>query len=77
MTVDRTLTRAELDRTQCETPDCDHTAHDSLYLHSHCHPETPTWSIYNAVSGTLRIECAACGNEIVRIAVAAGPRPND
>jgi hypothetical protein len=76
MTVDRTLTRQELDRVSCDEPDCDHTAHDGLYLHGNCHPSEPTWAVYNAVSGTLTIECAVCGNDIIRIAVAEGPDPD-
>jgi hypothetical protein len=67
------LTQRELNSVGCETPGCDHTTHDGLYLHSNCHPEMPTWTHYNAVSGTLRIECALCGHPIVRIAVSPGP----
>jgi hypothetical protein len=71
------LTRADLDRVTCDKPGCDHTAHDGLYLHSHCHPETPTWSYYSGVAGTIRIECAECGHVIVNIAVAPGLITNE
>jgi hypothetical protein len=72
---DQPLTRQDLDRVGCEKPGCDHTAHDGLYLHSHCHPGHPTWTHYSAVSGTITIECAECDQPIVRIAVAPGPDP--
>jgi hypothetical protein len=73
MTDHPPLTRQQLDRLGCDTPGCDHTAHDGLILHSNCHPDTPTWAEYNANAGTLTIRCAECNHRIVRIAVAPGP----
>lgn len=73
MTDTKPLTRADLDPLGCETPGCDHTAHDGLVLHSNCHPETPTWTSYHANSGTIHVECAQCGHRILAIAVAPGP----
>lgn len=75
MTEHPPLTRQQLDRLGCDNPGCDHTAHDGLILHSNCHPDTPTWTEYNANAGTLTIRCAECDHRIVRIAVAPGPDP--
>lgn len=33
-----------------------------MYLHSRCHPRTPTWAVLGG--GFIRIECAECQKEI-------------
>jgi hypothetical protein len=41
--------------------------HGSLYLHSRCHPDVPTWSVLTG--NVLTIQCAECENVIVRLKV--------
>jgi hypothetical protein len=40
----------------------------SLYLHSRCHPDVPTWSVITG--DVLTIECAKCKKVIVRLKIA-------
>ena len=61
------LTREYLDEAICSTPGCDE-EHGPLYLHSRCHPEAPTWTLYE--DGVLRVECAECREEVAIIRVA-------
>jgi hypothetical protein len=68
------LTRAELDRTVCQAPNCDHTAHDGLHLHAGCHPRSPLTCEYRF--GVLTFRCARCTQFVTRIAVAEGVRPD-
>jgi len=60
------FTKGNLDNLQC-----DHcSAEDGVvYLHSKCHPRSPTWSSY--LNGILKIECARCGETILAIKVSA------
>lgn len=62
------LTRTELDRMQCMTPDCDE-PHGALYFHGRCHPESPTWAWYE--NGVVTVECAKCEAVIAAVTVAA------
>ena len=39
----------------------------SLYLHSRCHPASPTWAVLSG--DTLTIECAECEKVIARFTV--------
>lgn len=65
------LTRELLDNMLCSNPNCDHTSHDSeMYIHSNCHPEAPTWCIYDG--GVLSVICSECENYIADILVASG-----
>ncbi len=60
-------TRETLDSMNCAEcgrgADCD----DPLYMHSHCHPKSPTWAVYH--NGLLRISCAKCGKLIIEVGV--------
>jgi len=38
-----------------------------LYLHSRCHPASPTWAVLSG--DTLTIECAECEKVIARFTV--------
>lgn len=41
-----------------------------LYLHSKCHPETPTWAkliFVNKVAAKIAIECAKCEKTIATL----------
>ena len=42
----------------------------SLYLHSRCHPESPTWAVLSGA--TLTIECAECEKVVARFTVLSG-----
>lgn len=64
------LTQVELDGMTCSVEGCNHTAHDGLVFHSRCHTDQPTWSTYDAATGTLTIVCAVCEREIVTVGVA-------
>ncbi len=35
------------------------------YLHSRCHPASPTWCVI-VPNGGLRVECAQCGQVVVQ-----------
>ncbi len=39
------------------------------YLHSACHPASPTWAVIEK-NHVLRIECAECGKVVGRLALA-------
>jgi hypothetical protein len=50
--------------------------HTGLYLHSRCHPTSPTWTVLEQDHPemlSLRVECATCGKlvERFRFALAA------
>jgi hypothetical protein len=64
------LHRSELDDMTCQSPGCDHTAHDGMFLHSACHPTAATWAEYQPKTGLLRVTCAACDELLAEIAVA-------
>jgi len=38
---------------------------DKIYIHSKCHPESPTWAIYSSERETVMIECAECRSELI------------
>lgn len=42
----------------------------TMYFHSRCHPDEPTWSYYDRDKGTVTVECAMCRNTILTIQVA-------
>lgn len=55
----------------CSNPDCDKEGgcgHE-MFLHSHCHPKSPTWAKYDG--GVLVIVCAECEAAVCQIAVAS------
>lgn len=56
----------DLDSMQCSNPGCTED-HGELYIHSRCHPESPTWARYE--KGALTIVCAECGQNIMAIGV--------
>jgi hypothetical protein len=41
----------------------------SLYLHSACHIDYPTWSALHPVTGVLTILCAKCQKVVTRLQV--------
>jgi hypothetical protein len=61
------LVRTDLDEARCSNPDCDED-HGPLYLHSQCHPASPTWAFYE--DGQLVIECAECRTPVTVVQVA-------
>lgn len=69
------LTRATLDRMGCQHR---HHAGDEpcveLYLHSRCHPDLPTWAVYNKATGVLTVECASCKATVARLRIAEDER---
>jgi hypothetical protein len=56
------LDRKELESLGCDCDECQES--EIAFLHSHCHPDAPTWAVYNRRSGVLRIDCAQCGKFI-------------
>lgn len=50
----------------CDKPTCEHSV---LYLHSRCHPDSPTWVRYVKGSGELEVLCAECRTCFVKILV--------
>jgi hypothetical protein len=68
-----TLTRQQLDQTQCENERCEH-VHDSeqLFLLCATHPERGLAAVYNKPTGELLLFCMDCGNLVVTIEVAKG-----
>jgi hypothetical protein len=62
MIVDKDI----LNNAACDNPDCGHD-HSTLFLHSNCHNEAPTWTRYQKDIETLIITCAECDEEIIRI----------
>lgn len=66
------LTRADLDRGQCESPGCDHSSHGPLALSGRCHPRAAVEVWYDAAEGTLTLRCHRCQLAVSRVAVAAG-----
>jgi hypothetical protein len=40
-----------------------------FYIHSNCHPHSPTWTRYES-GGFLRIECSECCKTIAMVKVA-------
>ena len=66
-----TLYLEDLENLQCNHPNCDHTSHDAeMYFHGRCHPDSPTWTLFNRVSGEIFVVCAECEREVACIAVA-------
>jgi len=65
-----TLTRNELDITECEVPDCTHEDHSTLYIHGRCHMNAGNEVSYNKLTGLLTIACKECKKRIAQIAVA-------
>lgn len=44
---------------------CEHGCNcDVVYLHSRCHPSSPTWVAFSEHENTLRVVCAECEQEI-------------
>ena len=65
------LTRAEIDKPKrCGSPECNiiHMNPD-YWVHSVCHPKTPTWCRYK--DGVLTITCAVCKKPISAYKIAA------
>ena len=63
------LTRLELDRGGCDTPNCGHD-HSVLFLHSRCHPYAAVEACYEKGSGCVVLRCARCKQLVARIQVA-------
>ena len=64
------LTRHQLDVAECGNPNCDHSDHRHLVLHSQCHPEMPTWARYDKVTGILTLTCAVCDKPVSGLKIA-------
>lgn len=41
-----------------------------LYIHSGCHPSTPTWAVYRPAKRELEIICGQCSAHIVTFTLA-------
>ena len=52
---------------KCEAPGCD-CKEGPFYLHSLCHPNTPTWATMTN-GGLLRIICSACEAEVAKFQI--------
>ena len=63
----------EMDRMTCTVPGCD--CGGSLYIHSRCHPDTPTWARYSQGSAVLELLCARCAKVISRVAISVRGAP--
>jgi hypothetical protein len=59
--------REELDTGMCSVPDCDHTAHDGLYLHQACH--TFKGLQVSKKDRILHMRCAECQKHVSSVAV--------
>lgn len=59
----------EKDPEKCELCGC---SEDTLYLHSRCHIQHPTWAVLIDGGKRLRIECAVCGAEVGTFPLATG-----
>jgi hypothetical protein len=44
----------------CSMPNYNHKEHDTMFLHTRCHPEYPLCASYTASTGVLSLSCAAC-----------------
>jgi hypothetical protein len=65
------LTQKQLNRANCEIPDCDHTNDDPfIYLHSRCHPDSGLNVNYNKLTGLLSFHCETCEKQVAQIRVA-------
>lgn len=65
------LYREDMDTRGCEQPGCDcgQGGGGLLYLHSSCHPSSPTWTRY--LDGVLTIVCDECEKEVASFVVAS------
>lgn len=45
-----------------------------FYLHSQCHPSSPTWSVFDKNNRYLQILCTECDKPIAEIAIASKER---
>lgn len=58
-----------LDRMSCDTPGCDHTAHDGgLFFHGACHPSAALNAHYQ--DGVVAMTCAVCKLPVADVRVA-------
>lgn len=57
----------------CQKPGCNHEGHDTLYLHSRCHPQARAEVSYTVGSGHLVVACAHCKTPIVIASLANRP----
>jgi hypothetical protein len=62
------LTRQELDRSGCGTPNCQHD-HSVLYLEPRCHVGAGVFAKYTKATGAISFSCAKCRKPIIEIAV--------
>lgn len=66
------LTRKDLDRLECQHPNCTHEGHEQFYLHSRCHMSSGVFACYDRRNGTVTMECAKCKKPIAVFQVADG-----
>ncbi len=64
------LTRLDLDSMGCGVPGCTHAMHESMFVHSRCHPTAGTRVEYRRPEGVLRIRCRKCEAHIIDVLVA-------
>jgi len=62
--------REDFDTFECACPSCrENTRTGEIYLHSGCHPASPTWA--HVRGDVLTIECATCKKRIVSVVIAS------
>ena len=67
----------DLDDMTCLVPGCQCDGR-TLYIHSRCHPQAPTWARYTHGTAALVVECTKCGEAVAEFALSVketyGPR---
>ena len=67
------LTQAQLDRSVCSSPTCEHKEHEALFFHGRCHPKGGLEVKYQKDTGTMTVACLECSTPIVEVLVAREP----
>lgn len=64
------LTRQDLDKDRCRVPDC---GCSRKVLKARCHPDAGMKVVYDVETGILTVQCGACSDLVVEIAVKESP----
>lgn len=64
------MTQQQLSQARCTNPGCDHKNHETLFIHSRCHPEAGLMISYHLTTGVLGVGCNECGGFICEVLVA-------
>jgi len=65
----RIMTRNDLNKIGCQSPNCNHKDDDILYLHSGCHPGGSLEVMYEKSTGRLILECAECETQVIVVEI--------